>query len=240
VQLKEIVISNLPSPYYHFEYDSAGRISLVSFASGLTSYDVTYDAGHIAQLRNNILVNHDRLVYVYDNAGRVASVQEIDDTGATFIHVILSYNGSKLIGLQRERRLPGGGAFVINKTMSFAYDGDGNLRDLTDHYPAIAGFQDEQTFVDHFEQYDTGINVDAFDLIHNDFFDHLVLLPGVVLQKGNPRRQTRTGDADNLVLDYTYTYDGSNRPLAKSGVVTFTTGPNAGRQFQVGSTFSYY
>jgi hypothetical protein len=46
------------------------------------------------------------------------------------------------------------------------------------------------TTVDLFEQYDNKVNVDGFSLIHDDFFDHLVLLPGVQLQKGNPGRQT--------------------------------------------------
>ena len=34
VLLREIVIPNLPSPYYHFEYDAAGRVTAVSFAMG--------------------------------------------------------------------------------------------------------------------------------------------------------------------------------------------------------------
>ena len=63
VLLKDIVIPNLPSPYYHFEYDADGKVSLVSFASGLTSYDVIYASGRISALRNNTIANHDRLVY---------------------------------------------------------------------------------------------------------------------------------------------------------------------------------
>lgn len=236
--LKDIVIPNLPAPYYHFEYDSDGRIRLASFASGLTNYDVTYTGDRITELRNNILVNHDRLEYIYDDSGRVSLIREVDDTGATFRLVGLTYAGAKLIGLERDIRVPGG--FIIDKTMSMTYDSDGNLKDLTEHRPSITGLQTNQTIVDHFEQYDSGINVDGFSLLHDDFFDHLVLLPDVQLQHGNPRRQIRTGDAENFVLDYTYTYDASNRPVAKHGVLTFTTGPNTGRQFQVGSAFSYY
>jgi hypothetical protein len=65
-------------------------------------------------------------------------------------------------------------------------------------------------------------------------------LPAVQLQKSNPRRVTRTGDADNYTVDYTYTYDPRNRPLTTSGDLAFTTGQNAGQHFQVGSAFSYY
>lgn len=238
VLLKDIVIATLPSPYYHFEYDSAGRIAFVSFASELTRYDVKYDGGRIAELQNNILVNHDRLLYVYDDAGRVALVREVDDTGATFMHVVLSYNGDRLIGLERDRRI--GGGFIIDKTMSLTYDSTGNLQVLTEHRPAIAGLQDEATFVDRFEAYDSGINVDGFGLIHDDFFDHLVLLPQVQLQQGNPRRQTRSGDGLNFVVDYTYSYDAEHRPISKSGALTILNGPDTGRQIQTSSVFTYY
>ena len=238
VLLEDIVIATLPAPYNHFEYDPGDRIAVVSFASGLTNYNVTYAGGKIAELQNNILVNHDRLLYGYDDSGRVAVVREVDDTGATFTLVVLSYDGHKLIGLERDRRVDGG--FIIDKTMSMAYDSDGNLQVLTEHRPVIVGLQDDATFVNRFEQYDTGINVDGFGLIHRDFFDHLVLLPGVQLQKGNPGRDTRTGDGLNYVVRYTYAYDGQNRPLSKIGALTVTNGPDAGRQIQTSSVFSYY
>ena len=238
VLLKDIVIPNLPSPYYHFEYDGQGKVALVSFASGLTTYDVTYDAGRISAMRNNIIVNHDRLVYVYDDAGRVAAIRETDENGVVFTALFFTYTGDKLTGLERDRRVTGG--FIIDKTMSFSYYPDGNLLELTEHRPAIEGFQPETTVKDRFEQYDTGINVDAFGLIHDDFFDHLVLLPGVQLQKSNPHRVTRTGDADNYTVDYNYYYDGRNRPREAIGDLIFTTGPHVGQHFSVGSLFSYY
>ena len=238
VLLKDIVIPNLPSPYYHFEYDGQGMVSSVSFASALTNYDVAYAAGRIAELRNNALGNHDRLVYVYDDAGRVAAIRETDVNGVVFIALFFTYAGDKLIELERDRRVTGG--FIIDKTLSFSYYPDGNLLELTDHRPAIDGLQLETTVKDKFEQYDNGINVDAFGLIHNDFFDHLVFLPAAQLQKSNPRRVTRTGDADNYTVDYSYDYDALNRPREAIGDLTFTTGPSAGQHFQVASVFSYY
>src|SRR5262245_28311246 len=195
--LKDIVIPLLPSPYYHFDYDTTGRIRAVSFASGFTMYDVTYAGNRIAELRNNILVNHDRLVYTYDDSGRVAMIRYIDSQEVTFTTVFFTYNGQQLTGLERDKRVEGG--FIIDKTMSFAYYADGNLKDLTEHRPPITGVQDEATYVTHYEQYDTGINVDAFGLLHDDFFDHLVFLPGVQLQKGNPRQEIRSGDGTNYV-----------------------------------------
>jgi hypothetical protein len=238
VLLKDIVISRLPSPYYHFDYDGQGNVSSVSFASGLTKYDVAYASGRISQMQNNTTVNHDRLVYVYDDAGRVAAIKETDQNDVIFVVLFFTYTGDKLTGLERDRRVTGG--YIIDKTMSFSYSADGNLLELTEHLPAIDGVQADATITDRYEQYDNGINVDGFSLIHDEFFDHLVLLPGVQLQKSNPRRLTRTGDSDNFTVDYTYSYDARNRPLTTSGDLAFTTGPDAGQHFQVGSVFSYY
>jgi len=235
--LKEIMFSSLPSPYYHFEYDSTGRVTFAAFASDFARYDVIYADGRISEMDNNILVNHDRLVYQYDDSGRVVLVREVDANGAVFVLLTLTYDGQKLIGLERDRRVDGG--FIIDKTMTLSYYPDGNLRQLAQHRPAIAGFQDEQRYADLFEQYDTGVNVDGFDLLHNDFFDHLVLLP-VQLQKGNPRRVTRTGDGLNYVVEYAYAYDAKGRPLTRSGLITLTNGTTPGQQFQTSGEYSYY
>jgi len=236
--LKDIVVSSLPSPYYHFEYDTTGRPIFVSFASDFTRYDISYIGSRISEMRNNILVNHDRLVYVYDDSGRVALVRETDDTGIVFTLLVFTYDGPKLIGVERDRRVQGG--FIIDKTVSLSYYPDGNLRELAEHRPAIVGFQDEQRYTDLYEQYDMGINVDGFTLLHDDFGDHLVLLPDVQLQKGNPHRVTRTGDGQNYVSEYTYTYDGNNRPLTRSGLVTYTNGTAVGQQFQTSGGYTYY
>ena len=238
VLLRDIVVSSLPSPYYHFEYDATGRMTFVSFASELTRYDLSYTAGRLSEMRNNILVNHDRLVYAYDGAGRVAEVRYVDDMGVLFTRVHYAYEGTKLIGVERERKTANG--FIVDRTMSLSYGVDGNLVDLTEHYLAIPGVQDDATFTDHYEQYDAGINVDDFSLLHDEFFDHLVLLPQVRLQKGNPGRVTRSGDGLNYRVEYSYTYDDQSRPLIKSGDLTILNGSAAGQRIQTSSVFSYY
>lgn len=237
VLLEDIVIPRLPAPYYHFAYDATGRMTNASFASDFTMYTLSYVDGRLSEMQNNILVNHDRLVYYYDAAGNVAQVDYVGSSGV-FTQVRFTYAGGKLIGLERQRKNASG--FVVDKTMTMTYGADGNLLDLTEHRPAIEGFQPEATFTDHFENYDTGINVDSFGLLHQDFFDHLILLPRVQLQKTNPRRITHSGDGDNYVVEYTYQYDAQNRPLSKSGVLTFTSGAQTGQQFDVSATYSYY
>ena len=237
VLLEDVVIPQLPSPYYHFAYDAAGRMTNASFASDFTMYTLSYMDGRLSEMQNNILVNHDRLVYSYDAAGNVAQVDYVGSAGV-FTQVRFTYDGAKLVGLERQRKNASG--FVVDKTMTMTYGADGNLSDLTEHRPAIEGFQPEATVTDHFENYDPGINVDSFGLLHQDFFDHLVLLPRVQLQKSNPRRITHSGDGDHYVVEYTYQYDNENRPLSKAGVLTFTSGTQSGRQFNVGATYSYY
>lgn len=237
VLLKDVVIPNLPSPYYHFEYDAAGKVAFASFASDFTRYNVLYDGGHIKEMRNNILVNKDRLQYSYDISGRVKTVTYADSTGVVYTIINLAYDGRKLIKLERESK--SGAAFVVDKTLTMSYHPDGNLKDLTYHFVPANG-QPQRTYTDRFEQYDDKINVDGFGLIHHEFFDHLVLLPEVQLQKNNPRKETRTGDAENYTADYTYTYNDKNAPLTKNGNLVFLTGAHTGEHFNVSTTYSYY
>jgi hypothetical protein len=238
VLLRDIVLSNLPAPYYHFEYDPAGTVIAASFASDLLRYDVRHENGRITEMRNITPANADRLEYVYDSSGRVSLVKYVDGTGLVFTTLFFTYDGQQLTGLERDRRVEGG--FIVDKTLSLSYYPDGNLREITEHRPPIAGLQDETTTIDRFEQYDDGINVDDFGLIHDDFFDHLVLLPGVRLQKGNPARQIHSGDGLNFTVDYSYSYDDKHRPLVKSGEVVLLNGSDTGRKVQISSVFSYY
>lgn len=238
VLLKDVVIPRLPSPYFHFDYDASGRLTGASYASELMKYDVRYDGGRISALTNITLSNRDTLKYVYDDSGRVLAIQYVNGSGTVYTRIIFTFEGQQLRQLQRERKLSDG--FIIDKQMTFAYYPDGNVRDITEHHPAIDGEQTETSMVDHYENYDTKINVDGFSLLHTEFFDHLVLLPGLQLQLGNPARQTHTGDGDNYVVDYTYSYDAENRPLTKSGDLLFLSGSSAGMRFQTLSQFSYY
>jgi hypothetical protein len=240
VLLKDVVIDRLPSPFYHFAYDASSRIIDASYASGTDRYQVDYQGDRIRQIRNVGISNLDHIVYAYDDAGRVGGVRYVDAQGGTFTVVIFTYDGSgKLTGVERSQRVPGG--LIIDKTMALTYYADGNLETLTEHRPPIDGVQSDATNVTRFEQYDTGTNVDGFSLIHDDFFDHLVLLPGVQLQKNNPRKETRTGDGLTYSVDYTYGYDADGkRPLTKRGDLVITSGTDTGRHVPTSSVFSYY
>ena len=239
VLLKDLIVTGLPSPYYHFEYDDTGKVSSVSFASGFTTYNVIYNGSRIAELRNTTIGNNDKVQYFYDNEGRVTLVTYSDFAGEVYVRVHLAYEANKLVKLERERKLDA--AFILNKALTMSYYADGNLKEMTYHFPPtpING-QTEATYTDHFEQYDDRVNVEGFSLLHSEFFDHLVFLPGIQLQRNNPGRETRTGDGINYVIDYTYTYNNLNAPLTRSGNFVFTDGPNTGQSIQLSSQYSYY
>ena len=235
--LEDIVIPNLPSPYYHFEYDASYRVRRASFAGDARAYDVTWNGPRIEKLVNTV-GSRDTLVYGYDDTGRVGTVNQVDGTGQVVAITSCTYDASRLTKAERKVLLDG--SFVVDRTLTFSYDGTGNLTDLVDHRPPIAGHQAESTTTDHFEQYDDKRNVDGFTLLRPDFSDPLILLPGVELQRGNPARETLTGASQSYSATYTYTYDERNRPLTKVGDLTWTSGPNAGQQFRTQATFSYY
>lgn len=239
LRLKDVVIDRLPSPFYHFDYDGTGRIVGASYASGLDNYQVDYQGDRIEQIRNSGAASLDHMVYAYDPDGRVGGVRYVDASGVTFTVVFYEYTGGKLTGVERSRRVPGG--LIIDKTTALTYYADGNLETITERRPAIDGLQDAATAVTRFEEYDAGSNVDGFSLLHDDFFDHLVLLPGVQLQKNNPRRETRTGDGVTYGVTYTYGYDtDGKRPLTKVGDLLITGGTDVGTRVQTSSVFTYY
>lgn len=235
VRLKAIEIPNLPSPYYSFEYDAAGKLTNASFASDLRTYEIQYEGGRISAMVSTRF-SREELTYFYDETGKVSMVTYTDSFGVVYVRIHLFYAGDRLVRLERERRV--GDFFQLDKRLSFVYDSRGNLSELTDERLPFPD-QTEATFVDRFEQYDEGINVDGFSLIHQEFFDHLVLLPGVHLQLGNPAGVTHTGDGINFHIDYTYTYDGSHRPITKHGEGILTGSIDPGRRFVTNATFTY-
>lgn len=237
VQLKEVNVPGLPSPFYHFEYNSDGYPVYVSYASDLSMYTIKYNGNKLSAMENNTMANKDKLEYSYNTDGKADTVKYTDINAVVYKRVWMKYENEKLIRITRERKT--GGIFIIEKTMTFSYYLDGNLNELVEQRYSNNG-QLESTYIDKFEQYDNKINVDGFSLVHNDFFEHLFLLPGVRLQKNNPAKLSRTGDGINYNIDYTYLFNDKRQPLSKEGDVVFTNGPNAGQRIKVNSFFTYY
>lgn len=239
ILLKDITIPNLPSPYYHFEYNTDSLVTKADFASGYTTYDILYSGKRISEMRNNIVVNHDTLRYVYDNAGKLVLIKFINAANVLYRHVFFTYDGNTIKEIEWDRK-EGDVGFLIDRTLSFTFYPDGNVKTITERRPAIAG-SPESVSVKTFEQYDDKISVDDFSLIHDGIHDHLFLPDGFHLQKNNPKKEKLSVDGVDLYTnDYSYIYNADKTPSHKTGDFLYLSGQYAGQRFQTNSFYSYY
>lgn len=238
LKVKDITEKNLPSPYYHFEYDDTGNITIAGFQSGLRIYDVDYSGRNIESMENTVDPNNKvRLEYEYSN-GDLLAVRVKDKNGFTFRHCIFSFSPSHQLEEMEWDVADGTVGFLLEQTLTFSYYPDGNVKEITTHNYAV-GSQIEATYTDRFENYDAHLNPDGFSLLHTNGHE-LILMPGLKFQTNNPGRVIRTGQSVNYEIDYTYTYDSKERPTIKTGDMRFNSGPNTGQHFETRSTFSYY
>ncbi|MBO9631524.1 MAG: hypothetical protein J7578_00300 [Chitinophagaceae bacterium] len=236
VFLKDFSMANLPSPYYHFEYNPKGEISFVSVESGFKRYEVLYVNGKLADMRNNIVINKDTLRYFYQLNGLPAFVEYINETGV-FRKCEFFYSGEHLI--KAAWKLKVGNTYEPDRTMDLTYFNDGNVHNISEIRHAISG-RPELTINQEFSQYDNKINVDGFSLLYDhDNSDHLLLFNHLPIQKNNPGKVLYTGALHYQVL-YTYDYNEKNCPVRRQGQLTMLSGPRKGEQFSSNATYSYY
>jgi hypothetical protein len=214
-------------------------VTKADFGSGFTSYNILYNGNRIKEMRNDIIVNHDTLRYIYDNTGKLAMIGFISDANIMYRHVFFTYDNNQIKEIQWDRK-EGNVGFIIDRTLKFTFYGDGNVKTITDHRPPIAGSAD-YTSVKTFEQYDDKINVDDFSLIHDGIHDHLFLPQGFRLQKNNPTKENLSvNGTDYYTINYTYTYNPDNTPSHKAGDFLYLSGQYAGQRFSVNTFYSYY
>jgi hypothetical protein len=238
VLLKDIVMPHLPSPYYHFEYNPDSLVTKVDFASGYTIYDVLYSGERVSEMRNNIIINHDTLRYSYDNGGKVASVEFINQNNVLYRHVRFTYSSQSVEKIEWDHKE--GNSFVIDRTLDFSYHTDGNLKEMHEHRPSAQG-SPETDYSIHYDQYDDKVNVDDYTLIHDGIHDHFLVLPNLNLQKNNPKKEWSTGNVESTyAVDYTYSYNNDNTPAVKSGDFVWTSGSQAGQRTPIYTYYSYY
>jgi len=235
--LKDIVAPHLPSPYYHFEYDTAGVMIKAAFASDFFMYDLVYDQGRLSEVQNNTFVNKDKMKYIYDSDGRIAAVNYAHEDKRVFRRCFLTFNADQLQKIEWE--LWDSIHFVPERTLTFTYQQDGNITEMKDQRFAV-GNQTSAVTTDRYEGYDDKINKDGFDIIKPDFFDHILLLPRVTFQKNNPRKITHTGDGVNYTVNYSYTYNNNNVPTNRTGDFVYTNGNEEGKHYVVGENYTYY
>jgi hypothetical protein len=239
ILLKDISIPHLPAPYYHFEYNTDSLIRKADFASGYTIYDVLYSGSKISEMRNNIIVNHDTLRYVYDDTGKPTLIKFINATNVVYRHAFFTYDGNLIKEIEWDHKQLDG-SFFIDRTLSFSFYPDGNVKTITEHRPPTVGVANYIS-VKTFEQYDDKINVDDFSLVHDGIHDHLFLLQGFRLQKNNPGKEMLSVNDTNLyTIDYTYTYNNDNTPSNKAGDFLYLSGQYEGQRFHTNSFYTYY
>jgi hypothetical protein len=243
LKLKDMVERNLPSPYYHFDYNDSGYITKAIFASGLSFYDLTYIGKKLSEVAMNkdipLDTRKDKLKYEYNN-GNLTGVNVFDKNGVFYRKCILTFSTSRQLQKLEWDVQIGTAGFKAELIMVFSYYADGNLEKIT--YSSLPiDTQPSAFYEDKFEDYDNKPNADGFSLLHaNPFYLDLVLFPSVRLQLNNPRRVTHTGDGANYMVNYSYTYDAKGRPVEKRGDFVYTNGTSAGIHTDLLTTFSYY
>lgn len=234
--LKDISIANLPSPYFHFEYNPNGAISFISVESGFKKYEVLHSNGKMVDIRSNIIINKDTLRYSYNPDGLPATVNYINETGI-FRKCEFFYSTGHLIKAVWELKV--GSTFEPDRTMNFTYSDDDNVQTISEIRHPISG---RPGFIINreFSEYDDKRNVDGFSLLYDyDNSDHLLLFNHLPVQKNNPGKVLYTGGSHYQVL-YTYDYNEKNCPVSRQGQLTMLSGPRKGEQFTSNTSFSYY
>lgn len=236
--LKDIIYSSLPSPYYHFDYNNGGKVSSINFSDGLAVYSVAYSNNTISEINKTNPPNHDQLSYTYES-GKPVVVLIKDNNKVVYKRCFLEYDVTgKLSKMNWEVKSSTVG-FQQLKEISFTYYTDGNLEKMITHLFPIDGVQTDVSYTDKYEDYDTKKNTDDFTLFQS-FTEHTMLLPGVVLQKNNARKITHTSDSLSYTVDYTYTYNTSDLPVFKNGMLHITGGTDAGKNFTITTQLIYY
>ena len=79
---------------------------------------------------------------------------------------------------------------------------------------------------------------DTYNL--KDFFDDVLFLPQVKLQKNNPRRVMMTGLENDYELVNTYEYNSKKLPLKKTTRMKQVRGTGSGQELILTDHYSYY
>lgn len=235
-RLKEIVATNLPSPYYHFIYDAAGKVSSISYASGLLQYDLEYKGDRLIKMDD--AVTGDMLSYSY-TGNQVAAIDIYSgDSGERQWHCDFQYNQQKQLTRVRWYFIRGAQAdSLLERVLEYEYRADGNI---SGHKTWLADDDGAMVLSSTvtFENYDSNVNVDDFQ-IGRQFFDHFLYLPGIKVQKNNPVMSRMMGVQNEYEFTYQYTYQ--NRvPQVKTTTMRKVRGENSGAVSTSSASYSYY
>lgn len=234
VLLKDIVAQSLPSPYFHFVYDSLQYVKEISFASGFGIYNVEYSNKRVSKMTN--IKTGNIFLYSYVN-NRVSEINEYSGkTGTKRLKYQFTYNNNnQLTEVLWLYFLNNSNGDPVKRNV-LAYHADGNLATI-DRYDASTG---QMTWKSKYEfsNYDDKTNVDDITLL-KDFFDSYLFLPGVKLQKNNAMKLQITSIQNDYEISYTYAYQ-HDLPVRKNGSFRQTRGTGNEQPVQLLNLFSYY
>ncbi|RYZ23190.1 MAG: hypothetical protein EOO16_05975 [Chitinophagaceae bacterium] len=231
VRLREVHEQGMPGPYFHFDYDSAGFVTAIDYAAGFLRYTVGYANKRINKLTNRF--DSSVLRYAYQN-GLVTAIHKVDSTGQPEWDYRFAYTEGRLVRMEWVRK--SAGAEQLERRAELSYGSDGNLASWNDFRRVNGNLELSRTYT--YSDYDNQTNVDDFYLTKS-FFEDVLFLPRVRLQRNNPRRVLITGAVNDFEIDYTYTYFGA-LPLSRSGVMRQVRGNGSAPALNTLSTYSYY
>jgi hypothetical protein len=232
--LKDLVAQSLPSPLYHFDYTNEGLTTGISFASGFYIYELSYVNERLNKMLN--LPNGNALFYEYKN-GRVTSIREKRPNNSVVWHYTFTYDKELVKEIRWYIAAASGADSLLYRKVLLSYFTDGNLERYID-YRDITGQSLELVQTVEYSNYDQGKNVDDFNQL-KEFFDHLLYLPGVRLQKNNAQKILIKGHVNDYEVTDSWTYQ-NNLPVIKQSKIKQTKGANAGKEIVASTTYSYY
>jgi len=236
IRLKEMVVSNLPSPHYKFQYNNERFVTALEHSSGLVKYELEYANGRLRKMTEKMF--GDSLIYSYSGSNVSAIDVYSGITGKREWHHEFTYNQQRKLLKAEWFVIAGTGTNLIReRKMEFMYRSDGNLAHYTDYFADVNGEYGPYTVV-AFDQYDDKINVDDFDLLKYNF-GHVVYLPGIRLQNNNPRYRHQENAVNEFEITYSYTYN-DRLPMVKTTTVKKLRGDNAGLTTTGNTTYSYF
>jgi hypothetical protein len=234
--LKEIIIQNLPSPYFRFDYNSDSSAKEISFASGLSTWLVEYDNRKIKSLTN--VKQPSKLFYFYSgsNVTRIRTDNVLSGKTEWANHFQYD-NFNRLTKITTYQYATNGIDSVKYRETKFNYNKEFNLTGYE-----LSGRRDDGSFVlfttASYTNYDTGNNVDEF-VIYKQFFEDFLYLPNVKLQLNNPRKLYLKNGVNEYQVEYTYQYNNEN-PRTKRTKITQTKGSQAGTTTESLTQYFYF
>ncbi|MFT3908362.1 MAG: hypothetical protein QM737_02975 [Ferruginibacter sp.] len=235
VFLKDIQKSNLPSPYYHFEYDNK-YARQINFASGFSQYVLEYQNKRLIKMLNSVF--GDRILYTYNN-NRVSLITEFSGiTGFKHWEYYFGYNNRNQLAEVRWIRYDNNGSsHVYYRKAVLSYHPDGNLAGI-ENWMTNPNGQFAWTKTVRYEDYDNTVNVDSFGHL-KEFFETLLYLPAVQLQKNNHHTEVITTPQNDFRVTYTYLYN-NGLPVKQTGIVVQTRGTGNPQPVTIETRYSYY